>query len=250
MLTKEKLASRFAAGESPAVRENTQAERGLENPQEIKLRGSRISEDFDPNAVVGNTNQMVEKEPSGWDNDSAEGSLSATGAVDKSSDLYKQYMSLEEDGGSRVDDEEGWREIVKDAPPKTAAEYESMVKDYAAQGFDVKAIDMDGDDFTHSNIAIKPSDYSGSGEERPGIQLSPRMAKSQALVEAKEEFDLSGDNTEMVFGYNPVDKTTDRDGLGDFVFNYKQKVKELLTPSAPKTVDDIMQESNTDPNMI
>ena len=33
-------------------------------------------------------------------------------------------------------------------------------KNYAAQGFDVKAIDMDGDDFTHSNIAIKPSWYS------------------------------------------------------------------------------------------
>ena len=47
------------------------------------------------------------------------------------------------------------------AHQKNAAEYEALVKEYAAQGFDVKAIDMNGDDFTHSNIAIKPKGESG-----------------------------------------------------------------------------------------
>ena len=61
-----------------------------------------------------------------------EGSLKGYGAVDAG--LMAEYNKLDEDSSSRVDDEAGWRQIKKDAPPKTAAEYKSLVDSYAAKG--------------------------------------------------------------------------------------------------------------------
>ena len=77
-----------------------------------------------------------------WATDRVHQDYSSTGKYNSSSALAKEYAGLEEDGGSRVDDGEGWREIKRDSPPKNAAEYADLVKEYAAQGFDVKAIDI------------------------------------------------------------------------------------------------------------
>lgn len=115
------------------------------------------------------------------------GFLSATGTYNPNSALAKEYAGLPEDGSSRVDGG-GWREIKRDSPPKSASEYESMVRDYAAQGFDVKAIDMDGDNFTHANFAIKPSDapVDTSDPRDEGYTQSKTLANAKAHVGAYE----------------------------------------------------------------
>ena len=126
-----------------------------------------------------------------WDRSAVHQDFGATGSYNANSAIAKQYAGLEEDTGSRVDDGEGWRQINRDDPPKTAAEYEKLVKKYSAAGFDVKAIDMDGDDFTHSNIAIKPKE--GGGEKPSGpVAMSPRLAHAQARVKQHEEDIFSG----------------------------------------------------------
>ena len=140
-----------------------------------------------------------------WSTDRVHQDLSSTGKYNSSSALAKEYAGLEEDGGSRVDDGTGWREIKRDSPPKNAAEYAQLVKDYASQGFDVKAIDMDGDDFTHSNIAIKPKD-GGGGEETKDVELSPRLATARARVAQYEEDRVSGQAAKDLYdpGNNPA----------------------------------------------
>ena len=120
-----------------------------------------------------------------WDSSLIHQDYSASGSYNANSAIAKEYAGLKEDGGSRVDDGEGWREIKRDRPPKNAAEYEQLVKDYAKQGFDVKAIDMDGDDFTNSNIAIKPKG-SGSSEPRGFREPSDDLQMSKKLSDAKE----------------------------------------------------------------
>ena len=157
-----------------------------------------------------------------WAYDRVHQDLSATGSYDSSSALAKEYAGLEEDGGSRVDDGEGWREIKKDNPPKTAKEYEKLVRDYAAQGFDVKAIDMDGDAFTHSNIAIKPK-----GEQTKPIsadydEMSPEYAEAKARTEQYREDSLSGRTSRAIFeGGAGNDSST-------FLERYRLKLGERL----------------------
>jgi hypothetical protein len=85
----------------------------------------------------------------------------------------------------------------------------------------------------------------GAAEERPAVKLSPRMQESTDLVEAARDFDLSGENTAMVYGVNPLDT----DKFGDFAFNYKSRIQDLLTPIRPKTEEEVVQE-NADPNSI
>ena len=127
-----------------------------------------------------------------WSHTAVHQDFGATGSYNANSELAKKYAALEEDGGSRVDDGEGWREIHTDTPPKDPAEYEQMVKNYAKQGFDVKAIDMDGDDFTHANFAIKPADGgSGDAEDIP-VELSPRLAHARARVSQYQQDMLDG----------------------------------------------------------
>ena len=53
-----------------------------------------------------------------WATDLVHQNLSSTGSYNANSALAKEYAGLEEDGGSRVDDEAGWREIKRDSPPK------------------------------------------------------------------------------------------------------------------------------------
>ena len=155
-----------------------------------------------------------------WATDLVHQNLSATGSYNKSSALAKEYAGLEEDGGSRVDDEAGWREIKRDSPPKNAADYEALVKEYASQGFDVKAIDMDGDDFTHSNIAIKPKD-GGGGEELKDVELSPRLATARARAAQYEADRVSGQAAKDL--YDP-----DNNPAEGFLDRYKMRLGERL----------------------
>ena len=155
-----------------------------------------------------------------WSNDRVHQDLSSTGKYNSSSALAKQYAELEEDGGSRVDDGEGWREIKKDSPPKNAAEYAELVKSYAAQGFDVKAIDMDGDDFTHSNIAIKPSEGGGDTTEKE-VELSPRLATARARAAQYEEDRVSGQAAKDLYD-------SDNNPAQGFVDRYKLKLGERM----------------------
>ena len=158
-----------------------------------------------------------------WDRSLVHQDFGATGKHSASSDIAKQYAGLEENGGSRVDDGEGWREIKRDSPPKNAAEYEALVKKYAAAGFDVKAIDMDGDDFTHSNIAIKPSDFKGdSGPSKP-TEMSPKLAHAKARVQQHEEDIVTGKYTSDLYDmdYRP-------DGAQSFLNRYKEKLGPQL----------------------
>jgi hypothetical protein len=155
-----------------------------------------------------------------WASDRVHQDLSSSGKYNSDSALAKEYAGLKEDGGSRVDDGAGWREIKRDSPPKNAAEYASLVKDYAAQGFDVKAIDMDGDDFTHSNIAIKPKD-GGGGEELKEVELSPRLATARARASQYEEDRVSGQAAKDL--YDPGNNSAE-----GFLERYKMKLGERL----------------------
>jgi len=155
-----------------------------------------------------------------WSTDRVHQDYSSTGKYNSSSALAKEYAGLEEDGGSRVDDGEGWREIKRDSPPKNAAEYAELVKEYAKQGFDVKAIDMDGDDFTHSNIAIKPSEGGGETADTE-VELSPRLATARARAAQYEEDRVSGQAAKDLYdpGNNPAE---------GFLERYKMRLGERL----------------------
>jgi hypothetical protein len=155
-----------------------------------------------------------------WSSDRVQQDLSSTGKYNSGSAIAKEYAGLKEDGSSRVDDGDGWREIKRDNPPKNADEYASLVKDYAAQGFDVKAIDMDGDDFTHSNIAIKPKD-GGGGDNRKEVELSPRLATARARAAQYEEDRVSGQAAKDL--YEPGDNPAE-----GFLERYKLKLGEQL----------------------
>jgi len=157
-----------------------------------------------------------------WDISKVHQDLSATGKYKANSALAKEYAGLEEDGGSRVDDGDGWREIHRDSPPKSAAEYESMVKDYAKQGFDVKAIDMDGGDFTHANFAIKPADFKEASDDTDApVELSPRLAHARARVAQYTEDALSGQAANDL--YNSEENPAE-----GFMERYKLKLGERL----------------------
>jgi len=186
-----------------------------------------------------------------WDpNGGAEQSMNASGSFDPNSSFAKQYNALEEDTGSRVDDEEGWRQIKRDDPPKNAAEYEAFVKKWSAAGFDVKAIDMDGDNFTHSNIAIKPKGKTtDSGGDEPMIAQSPEMSEAKAYTRAMFDYRNSGDDMQSVTGYNPVtgeygfNKPNGQTAASTFNDKYKANLKyELkLKPQRPVSVDQANQ---------
>ena len=152
-----------------------------------------------------------------WSNTGVHHNLSATGSYKSDSALAQEYAGLKEDGGSRVDDGEGWREIKRDSPPKNAAEYAQLVRDYAKQGFDVKAIDMDGDDFTNSNIAIKPKSGGTSTNNNEKYVPSEKIKQAVERVEKFEENDYD------------IYKTDPSDGdstAQDYLDNYKLSLRE------------------------
>jgi len=156
-----------------------------------------------------------------WDPKAIEQSFGSSGSYDANSAIAKEYAGLDEDSSSRVDDGAGWRQIKKDKPPKTAAEYEALVKEYSAAGFDVKAIDMDGENFTNSNIAIKPKGASSEPTKfnPQEMEMSPEYAHAKARVSQYEEDVASGRTTDELFG------TAD---AGEFLDRYKMKLGERL----------------------
>ena len=158
-----------------------------------------------------------------WDRSAVHQDFGSTGTYNKSSALAKEYLATEENQGSRVDDGEGWRQVARDAPPKTAAEYEDFVKKWSAAGFDVKAIDMDGGDFTHSNIAVKPKSQSASTDSGKPTELSPNLAHAKARVQQHEEDIVSGKYTSDLYDmdYRP-------DGAQSFLNRYKEKLGPQL----------------------
>ena len=99
-----------------------------------------------------------------WNSESAQQQLKASGAYSADSDLAKQFEGLNTDGKSRVDNEEGWRELTFDEDAKSADNYKDLVSKWSAAGFDVRAIDMNGD-FANSNIAVRRSSGEGTGQD-------------------------------------------------------------------------------------
>ena len=136
-----------------------------------------------------------------WDPSRAHQDVGATGRYNSSSALAQEYAALETDTSSRVDDEAGYRAIAKDNPPKNAAEYKALVDKWTKAGFKVRAIDMDGGDFTHSNIAVAPDDGSAgtSAPEPKTMDPSERLQTARDRVKEYEEEKWSGKSAEKMF---------------------------------------------------
>ena len=208
----------------------TQAQKGLRNPQEVKLKGSEVSR-----AVEASKKDSLKK---------AKGDAGLSDSVSGSSAPgdYSQY-GLKLSDATKSNTEEG---IVGDG----------LGNFYEIEGFERQQrddLDTDqGDVFssslekdsgidvttfnTASDVEAALQELAGGVKPEEGpvethTQLSKPAAESKALVEAYDDHVMSGDRTEMIFGKNPVDGTTERSGLDDFVFNYKQKVKDLLVPT-------------------
>lgn len=149
-----------------------------------------------------------------WDSSASQQQLRASGKYDESSKLAKRFNSLNEDGESRVDDEEGWRQLSFDEPPKNAAEYEAMVNKWSDAGFDVRAIDMQ-DGYDHSNIAVRIGNgkKESKAEEYDGpTLLSPRLAHARARIAQYEEDQISGQAAKDLYDSenNPAQGFLDR----------------------------------------
>jgi hypothetical protein len=157
-----------------------------------------------------------------WSTTAVEQDYGSTGRYNANSAIAQEYAGLKEDSGSRVDDGAGWRQIKKDSPPKTAAEYEALVKEYSAAGFDVKAIDMDGDNFTNSNIAIKPKDHMPPTKEtKPDeMEMSPEYAEAKARITQYNEDRDSGRSAEELYGNAPDSSS--------FLERYRMKLGDRL----------------------
>ena len=156
-----------------------------------------------------------------WDPKAVHQNFGSSGSYDANSALAQEYNAADEDSSSRVDDEAGWRQIAKDSPPKNAAEYEDLVNKWSSAGFEVKAIDMDGENFTNSNIAVKPKGSSSKPTEfdPKTMEMSPEYAHAKARVSQYKEDVASGRTAEELFG------TAD---AGEFLDRYKMKLGERL----------------------
>ena len=157
-----------------------------------------------------------------WSTSAVHQDYGSTGRYNANSAIAQEYAGLDEDSSSRVDDGAGWRQIKKDKPPKTAAEYEALVKEYSAAGFDVKAIDMDGDNFTNSNIAIKPKDHMPPAKEtKPDeMEMSPEYAEAKARISQYQEDVASGRTADELYGDAPDSSS--------FLDRYRMKLGERL----------------------
>jgi hypothetical protein len=177
-----------------------------------------------------------------WSNTAVHQDFGSTGRYNADSAIAKEYAGLEEDSGSRVDDGAGWRQIKKDSPPKTAAEYEALVNQYSAAGFDVKAIDMDGDNFTNSNIAIKPKDHMPpTSDTKPDeMEMSPEYAEAKARISQYQEDVSSGRTADELFGDAP-DATS-------FLDRYRMKLGQRMENGnyRPPKLKDVAIKSEAD----
>ena len=163
----------------------------------------------------------LNKKQSSWTG-GAEGTMGSTGSYDPNSETANLYKAAEEDGGSRVDDGAGWREVHRDDTPGSASEYEAMVRKYAADGFDVKAIDMDKG-FSHANFAVKPK--SGGEKEDRSYTLSDTAAKAKAYTAAYEDEFLPNAGDYMI--------KNDQSVKDDFMNAYKLNLAKELKPKNP-----------------
>lgn len=101
-----------------------------------------------------------------WDHGAEQQQMKAAGKYDKDSDLAKQFSGMKENISSRVDDEDGWRQLDIDGSLKDPKAYEDLVNKWSKAGFDVRAIDM-ADGFHSSNIAVRMASGDGTGVEDP-----------------------------------------------------------------------------------
>ena len=101
-----------------------------------------------------------------WDTSAEQQQMKASGSYDKSSDLAKQFSGLKENISSRVDNEDGWRQIDIDGSLKDPKAYQDLVNKWSGAGFDIRAIDM-GDGFHSSNIAVRVAGDKGTGIDNP-----------------------------------------------------------------------------------
>ena len=148
-----------------------------------------------------------------WDSSKVHQDIGAAGRYNPSSALAQEYASLETNTSSRVDDEAGYRAIAYDSPPKNAEEYQALVDKWTSAGFKVRAIDMDGDDFTHSNIAVAPDDGNTAAAITPDDRvMSERLATAKERVKEYEDRAWSGESSQAIFGKDP----------GSFLGKYKQ----------------------------
>ena len=156
-----------------------------------------------------------------WDPTKAHQDVGATGRYNSSSALAQEYAGLDTDTSSRVDDESGYRAIAKDNPPKNAEEYQALVDKWTSAGFKVRAIDMDGGDFTHSNIAVAPdTDRKGPAPEVVTKEPSERLSTARERVKQYEDDKWSGRDAEKLF--TPVKETQ------SFLDKYKTNFKKNL----------------------
>ena len=102
-----------------------------------------------------------------WDHGAEQQQLRASGSYDKDSDLAKQFAGMKENISSRVDDEEGWRQLDIDGSLKDPKAYQDLVEKWSGAGFDVRAIDM-AKGFHSSNIAVRRAGGAGTGEDVMG----------------------------------------------------------------------------------
>ena len=138
-----------------------------------------------------------------WDNSASQQQLKASGAVDPNSELSQRYASLSEDGASRVDDGEGWKELAFDEDVKTAEQYEAQVKQWQDAGYDVRAIDMKPGDYSHSNIAVRQGSMKSAApaeKKDDPIVHSPEIKQAKERVKSYEDDILSGKVSEDIYG--------------------------------------------------
>ena len=166
-----------------------------------------------------------------WVADAAQLSVRGTGSYDPNSELAQQYARTKEDGGSRVDDEAGWREIHRDQKPKNSSEYAALQKQWSDAGFDMKAIDMGDGDFTHANFAVKPK---GSVEPAPGdteedLKFSPQVQGAIERVAAYRDRAWSGQHAQDVFGKSKTLANGVPASAGSTGKNKSQEAADLAT---------------------
>ena len=101
-----------------------------------------------------------------WDNEAEQQQLKASGKYDAESDYAKQFSGMKENISSRVDDEDGWRQLSIDGDLKDPTKYADLVNKWSGAGFDVRAIDM-GKGFHSSNIAVRIANGDGTGIDNP-----------------------------------------------------------------------------------
>ena len=209
---------------------DTQAVRSLKNPVEqkrIRQRGSKISEEFDPFADGGKVDiEEMASEPESFGS-SHEGLADLGFDAERIAELQSHVKGAGKDHGAfgfSADTEHHFREL--DDPTKKGSIEADMRKISKHLGYEHAGT------LNHDRVRdwMLETDSEPVEEEELEITTSPRMSEAKALRESYKDHIMSGDRSEMIFGVNPVDGTTERGGLGEFVFNYKRKVADGLKP--------------------